>query len=219
MERGRRLRAGRAQGRVIRTGVGMTEARPCGALGWLPTREFAHGVLSRAWTVPRRGPPRWCAPPAERLVRHLGEPLAAASSSASRARARAIRAKRSPGTTTSTNEKINTLARSERSKKQGILLASPQPRGVGCASLSVSSLMRETPRTVKAACVSARARRALVAALVLLTLAAPAAAANEYEYPPASGADGADAPVLSLPTHIGEVRDTPARGLRVAYPG
>ena len=79
--------------------------------------------------------------------------------------------------------------------------------------------MRETPRTVKAACVSARARRALVAAVVLLTLASPAAAANEYEYPPASGADGADAPVLSLPTHIGEVRYTPGRGLRVGDTG
>src|SRR5256884_9587432 len=79
--------------------------------------------------------------------------------------------------------------------------------------------MRETPCTVKAAHVSARARRPLVAAVVLLTLASPAAAANEYEYPPASGADGADAPVLSLPTHIGEVRYTPGRGLRVGDTG
>src|SRR5437867_3972233 len=79
--------------------------------------------------------------------------------------------------------------------------------------------MRETPRTVKAACVSARARRALVAAVVLLTLASPAAAANEYEYPPASGAEGADTPVLSLPTHIGEVHYTPGRGLHVGDTG
>ena len=82
--------------------------------------------------------------------------------------------------------------------------------------MSVSSLLLEA-RTVKAARVCARARRALLVAVVLLSLASPAAAANEY--PPASGADGADASVLSLPTHIGEVRYTPGRGLRVGDTG
>jgi len=82
--------------------------------------------------------------------------------------------------------------------------------------LSVSSLLVEA-RTVKAARVCARACRALLVAVVLLSLASPAPAANEY--PPASGADGADAPVLSLPTHIGEVRYTPGRGLRVGDTG
>ncbi|TMB17121.1 MAG: hypothetical protein E6J71_15055, partial [Deltaproteobacteria bacterium] len=57
----------------------------------------------------------------------------------------------------------------------------------------------------------------MLVAVVLLSLASPAPAANEY--PPASGADGADAPVLSLPTHIGEVRYTPGRGLRVGDTG
>ena len=82
--------------------------------------------------------------------------------------------------------------------------------------MSVSSLLLEA-HTVKAARVCAPARRALLVAVVLLSLASPAAAANEY--PPASGADGADAPVLSLPTHIGEVRYTPGRGLRVGDTG
>ena len=82
--------------------------------------------------------------------------------------------------------------------------------------MSVSSLLLEA-RTVKAARVCARACRALLVAVVLLSLASPAPAANEY--PPASGADGADAPVLSLPTHIGEVRYTPGRGLRVGDTG
>ena len=65
--------------------------------------------------------------------------------------------------------------------------------------------MREAPRTVKAA----RARRAMLAAVVLLTRASPAAAAGPY--PP-----GADRPpALALPTPIGDVGYTPGRGLRV----
>ena len=65
--------------------------------------------------------------------------------------------------------------------------------------------MREAPRTVKAA----RARRAMLAAVVLLTWTSPTAAAGPY--PP-----GADRPpALALPTPIGDVGYTPGRGLRV----
>ena len=73
--------------------------------------------------------------------------------------------------------------------------------------------MREVPRTVKAARISASARRAMLAAVVLLTRASPAAPADPY--PPSPAAYEANAPVLSLPTPVGDVRYTPGHGLRV----
>ena len=69
--------------------------------------------------------------------------------------------------------------------------------------------MREAPRTVKAARVSASARRAMLAAVVFFTCASPAAPADTYP----SGAE--KPPVVSLPTPIGEVAYTPGRGLHV----
>src|SRR5437660_5576253 len=57
---------------------------------------------------------------------------------------------------------------------------------------------------------AARTCGTVLAALVLLTRASPVAAADAY--PPSPGAD---TPVVSLPTRVGDLRYTPGRGLRV----
>jgi len=61
---------------------------------------------------------------------------------------------------------------------------------------------------------AARTCGAVLAALVLLTRASPVAAADAY--PPSPGAD---TPVMSLPTRVGDLRYTPGRGLRVGDTG
>src|SRR5207253_366877 len=111
----------------------------------------------------------------ERLVCHFPE-LGADGALEGVARASAIKAKSTPGAMTSASENICSLARSERSENLGIPSCTPPTRGVGCVSSSVPRLMREAPRTVKAA----RARCATLAAVVLLTWASPAAAAGPY---------------------------------------
>src|SRR5439155_6175275 len=61
---------------------------------------------------------------------------------------------------------------------------------------------------------AARTCGAVLAALVLLTRASPVAAADAY--PPSPGTD---TPVVSLPPRLGDLRYTPAPGLRVGHTG